>query len=167
MRQRAFDYATYWSAASAVAGYPALLVGRSCAAPTSWLATFLVCNALVVCVVGTDTVARHLAIPFRGARAVYSAHMRYHVLPLVAALVLLVAWKVVVRERASPVSIATGALASGALFAVWGATPLGDTRATFFDKVSEVYNVNEARLFVAAGASFLGAGCGLAALAGA
>ena len=168
MRECRHDFFTYWAAAAGAAGHASLLWSHmrpDVNVPRAGIAVFVVSLAVAVAIAGTDTIGRHLAIPHHRARAVYSAHLLVHVLPLVAAAVILAAWRVLVRHPATAGSVVGGLGAAAALFAAYATVPLGGTGEIAFEKVRAVYNVADPRILVASGAVLGTAGAGMAALA--
>lgn len=133
-----------------------LVCGRGMGKPQSWAAVFIVCNAVVVNVLGTEAVSHRLPINEKQHHSVVRAHLAHHILPMVGALVLLGMWPSIAGRR-GPNAVG-GLAAMGALAYFWLETP-SSSGATRLDKVVSVYSVDGAAAEFVSSAVLIAGAC--------
>ena len=161
MRTNDFDYFTTWSLIAIVLALTALKIGKLAHRPQPWLGVFVICLALVVCVLGTDAVSYHLDPPAVYRKTLMRNHMWMHLVPFVVSLILLTNWDFYIGHRVSARSGGFGFAAALALFGTWLFLPL-DSGERGLSKISTVYNTQNPATFLLSGGALGIAGAFLA-----
>ena len=145
------DYFTYWNALSYAIGFTALCGCKVAHKEARWLAVYLICSSLVVCIIGTWVLAFRMKIPRQFHRKVLRTQLWLHVMPLVLSFMIISIWPILVGKRATSNDAMLGLLGLAVLFTAWCSIPESTSRATFLKKIEVVYQTEESLMLVCIG----------------